>query len=109
MLAECTKKLFSVGVIKRTNSRKELLSITINTMCICIIYFRSNHLNFSILIRETSALYVACEAMAIIAVTKGVGEEEGVDEEEGTGNKVIASLISLSFSSLRLIQCIFDR
>jgi hypothetical protein len=67
-----------------------------------MIYFRSNHRNFSTLIRETSALYVACEAVVIINATEGVGEEKGVGEEEGAGDEV-------SSSSLRLIRCTFDR
>jgi hypothetical protein len=109
ILTECTKKPSSVGVIKRTNSRKESLSTTTNIMCIYMIYLRSNHLNLSILIRETSALYVACEAMVIIAATEGAGEEEGVGEEEGAGEEVTTLFISLSLSSLRLIRCTFNR
>jgi hypothetical protein len=68
-----------------------------------MIYFRSNHLNFSTLIRETSVLYEAFNAVVIIAATKGAGEEEGV------GKEVTILLISLSASSLRLIRCAFDR
>jgi hypothetical protein len=103
ILTNYIRKPSSVGVIKRTNLRKESLSITINIIYIYIIYFRSNHLNFSILIQETNTLYVACKAMAIIIVTEGVGKEKGISD------KVITPLISLSFSSLRLIQYIFNR
>jgi hypothetical protein len=76
-----------------------------------MIYFRNNHRNFSTLIRETSALYVACEALVIINAIKGAGEEEdaGVGEKEGAGDKVTTLLIPLSLSSLRLIRCTFDR
>jgi hypothetical protein len=80
-----------------------------------MIYFRSNHRNFSTLIRETSALYVACEALVIINVIKGVGEEkdvsekEGVNEKKNVSDKIIILLIPLSLFSLRLIRCIFDR
>jgi hypothetical protein len=93
------KKLSSAGAIKRTNSRKESLLTTINTIYIYMIHFRSNHLNFSILIRETNALYEACEAIVIIIVIKGVG----------AGEEVIILFISLSLFSLRLIRCTFDR
>jgi hypothetical protein len=109
VLAECIKKPSSAGAIKRTNSRKESLSTTTNAICIYMIYLRNNHLNLSILIQETNALYVACEAVVIITITKGAGEEEGVSEEEGAGEKVTALFISLSLSSLRLIRCTFNR
>jgi hypothetical protein len=127
ILDKCTRKLSNAGVIKRINSRKKSLLTTINTIYIYIIYFRSNHLNFSTLIRETSALYEACEAVLIITATKGVREEEGVGEKKGegkkegvgeekgageeksVGEKVTILLISLSLSSLRLIRCAFDR
>jgi hypothetical protein len=109
VFVEYIRKPFSVGVIKRTNSRKELLLITINIICIYMIYFRSNYLNFSILIREISVLYEVYEALVIIAVIKGAGEKEGVGEEEGVVEEVAILLISLSLSFLRLIRCIFSR
>jgi hypothetical protein len=103
IFTEYIKKPSSAGVIKRINSRKESLSITINAICIYMIYLRNNHLNLSMLIRETNALYVAYKAVVIITAIKGVGEEEDVSEEVAT------LLISLSLSSLRLIRCIFNR
>jgi len=74
-----------------------------------MIHFRSNHLNFSTLIREISALYEAYEAMLIIAATEGADEEKGAGEKEGAGEEEIILLASLSSSSLRLIRCAFDR
>jgi hypothetical protein len=68
-----------------------------------MIYLRNNHLNLSMLIRKTNALYMAYEIIIIITATKGVGEEEGAGEE------IAILLISLSLSFLRLIRCIFDR
>ena len=91
------KKPSSAGIIKKINSRKELLLIIINTICICIIHFRSNYLNFLILIRETSALYITYKAVVIITVIEDAGEEERVSEE------VITLFVLLSLSFLKLI------